>query len=127
MLELGRPPAGIPQRNEIPFRPLAGGDHLQDLAAEGDDQFVAGGFAGIDLHFLGMQNEAALGLHRPAICHMAVRRELRRQIQLVQELGQRQLVAPVDHQPLGTLVVVGPQIDERVAERAAAQPRHAKE
>ena len=129
VFELAGTPTGVSQGEQKPVRPTLGSDQFQHFAAEGDPQSDAArarrGFAAVNPNVVRVQDEPLLGFHGTAGYHLARQVRRRGHLQLTQQIAERQVEGMVDDQALGAVFVVGPEIDQRIAEVAAAQLGHA--
>ena len=135
VLELAGAPSRIAQRHQRLARPAARRDRAQDVDGRGQADVVRHRQRGFDRVVVGMQDEAAAAVDRPAIAHdeIAGRRRQPDRLLLVhdaelhQKIGKQHLLRLVDDQAHRAFVAVGADIDHGARETVVLHAGHGDE
>ncbi len=125
-LELAGAPAGIAQREDCLFGPVALRQVAQDLQRGGQSDPVVHHDRFRVVVVGGVEDEAALVLHRPPemdveVPHVGARRD----VQLAEQLSEvDRIEGLVDHQPHRAVLVVGAHVDHGTFEARIGHRRH---
>jgi len=124
--QLARFPAGITQGDQALLWPYAFGDGEQHVLRSGQRQALQFD-GGLVAAFAAVQDEAAVSLHRATLVDGYVQGAGRRYLvgaQLLENVGQVQLLWSVDHQAHGAIGVVLDDVREGLGEVRIGHVRH---